>query len=203
VPTIRSVSTVLSPVGPERPTVYWLRRGVILIIVVALVLLVAHACGGGSPSKPAAGHTAKPAVSPQPTTTSSAPSTPRCTPGDLSVSLSTNSSTYSLGKQPTFSATFRDVSGSPCRLFLSVASRQWTVTSGTATTWTTAGCHLTGKPARAFMTSSSTASVSISWDAHRNDSSCTVGAAALAGTYVLRGTFDGVTAKPAVFHLVS
>jgi hypothetical protein len=197
------VSSVLSPVGPEPRAVYWLRRIVILVILVALVLLAAHACSGGSPSKPAAHKAAKPVVSPTPSSSPSVPATPRCTPTDLSAALSTDSSTYSLGKEPTFTVTFRNGSGTPCRLVLSVASRQWTVTSGTATTWTTAGCHLTGKSAKAFMTSTSTASVSISWDAHRNDSSCTVGAAALAGTYVLRGTFDGVTAKPAVFHLVS
>jgi hypothetical protein len=204
VPTIRSVSSVLSPVGPERPTVYWLRRGVIIVILLALVLLVAHACAGGSATTPAAGsHHATSSPSPQPSASPSATRPSRCTATDLSVSLATDSSTYSLGKEPTFTATFRNGSGTTCRLFLSVASRQWTVTSGTATTWTTTGCHLTGKPARALLTSTSTASVSISWDAHRNDSSCTVGAAALAGTYVLRGTFEGVTAKPAVFHLVS
>jgi hypothetical protein len=200
------VSSVLSPVGPERPTVYWLRRSVIVIIVIAIVLLVAHACSGGSAKRPAAG-AAHPGVanttSPQPSDSASPPATPRCTAADLSVSLATDSSTYPLGREPKFTATFRNTSGTTCRLDSSAAGRTWTVTSGPVTTWTTAGCHLTGKPTRAKLTSTSTASVSISWDAHRNDSTCTVGSAALAGTYVVRATFGGVTAKPAIFHLVS
>jgi hypothetical protein len=53
------------------------------------------------------------------------------------------------------------------------------------------------------LASTHTATVSITWDAHRNDSSCTIGSAALPGTYVVRGTFDGITAQPAVFHLAS
>jgi hypothetical protein len=198
------VSSVLSPVGPERPAVYWLRRVVVIVIVAALVLLVAHACSGSSP-KPAAD--ARPGVvnttSPQPSDSASPPATPRCTPADLKVVLATDSSTYPLGRKPTFTATFSNKSGTTCRLVSPVASRTWTVTSGPVTNWTTAGCHLTGSPTRARLAPTRTATVSISWDAHRNDSSCTIGSAALPGTYVLRGTFDGVTAQPAVFHVVS
>jgi hypothetical protein len=198
------VSSVLSPVGPERPTVYWLRRVVVIIILLALVLLLAHACGGGS-AKPAAD--ARPGVvnstSPQPSDSASAPATPRCTHAELSVSLATDSSTYAVGRKPKFTATFRNISGATCRLVSTVASRTWTVTSGPVTNWTSAGCHLPGSATRAKLASTRTATVSITWDAHRNDSSCTVGSAALPGTYVLRGTFGGLTATPAVFHVVS
>jgi hypothetical protein len=182
------VSSLLSPVGPERPAVYWLRRIVVIVILVALVLLVAHACSGGS-TKPAADarRGVVSSTSPQPSGSSSPPATPRCTPADLSVSLATDSSTYPVGWKPKFT----------------VASRKWTVTSGPVTTWTTAGCHLTGSPMKARLASTRTATVSITWDAHRNDSSCAIGSAALPGTYVLRGTFDGVTAAPAVFHVAS
>jgi hypothetical protein len=197
------VSSVLSPVGPEPRTVYWLRRSILVIIVVAVVLLVAHACSGGSPSKPASGHATKPAVSPQPSGSPSAAATPRCTPAELTATLSTDASTYPLGRDPKFTATFRNTSGTLCRLVSTVASRSWTVTSGPVTNWTSAGCHLTGAPIRAKLAGAKTVSVSISWDAHRNDSSCTAGSAALAGTYVLRATLGGVVGKPAVFHLAS
>jgi hypothetical protein len=198
------VSSLLSPVGPERPAVYWLRRIVVIVILVALVLLVAHACSGGS-TKPAADarRGVVSSTSPQPSGSSSPPATPRCTPADLSVSLATDSSTYPVGRKPKFTATFRNISGATCRVVSTVASRKWTVTSGPVTTWTTAGCHLTGSPTKARLASTRTATVSITWDAHRNDSSCAIGSAALPGTYVLRGTFDGVTAAPAVFHVVS
>jgi hypothetical protein len=199
------VSSVLSPVGPERPAVYWLRRVVVVIIVAALVLLVAHACGGGSAKHPAADAEPKGAntTSPQPSDSASPAATPRCTPAELKVVLATDSSTYPLGRKPKFTATFSNPSGATCRLVSTVASRNWTVTSGPVTTWSTAGCHLTGSPVKARLTASRTATVSITWDAHRNDSSCTAGSAALPGTYVLRGTFDGITAQTAVFHVVS
>lgn len=196
---------MLSPVGPKRPGVYWLRRIVIIVIVAALVLLVAHACSGGSAKQPAADpHPgAVASTSPQPSDSASAPATAKCTPADLSVSLATDDSTYPLGQQPKFTATFRNISETTCRLVSTVASRKWTVTSGPVTTWTTAGCHLTGSPTKARLDTTGTATVSITWNAHRNDSSCTTGSAALPGTYVVRGTFGGVTAQPAVFHVVS
>jgi hypothetical protein len=198
------VSSVLHPVGPKRRAVYWLRRGVVILILAALVLLVAHACSGGAAPKPAAasnGATTSP--SPQPSDSASRAATPRCTPADLSVTLATDNSTYPVGYKPKFTATFRNTSALTCRLVSTVASRNWTVTSGPVTTWTSAGCHFTGSPTKAKLTATGTATVSLTWDAHRNDSSCTLGSAALPGTYVVRGTFGGVTAQPAVFHLAS
>jgi hypothetical protein len=199
------VSSVLSPVGPHRPAVYWLRRVVLIVILVALVLLVSHACSGGSPTHPAAdAHPgATGSTSPQPSDTASPPATPRCTPADLSVALTTDRSTYAVGREPKFTATFRNTSGTTCRLVSTAASRDWTVTSGRVTTWTTAGCTHSGSPTKAKLGTTRTATVSITWDAHRNDSSCTVGSAALPGTYVVRATFGGITARPAVFHVVS
>jgi hypothetical protein len=194
------VSGVLHPVGPERPTVYWLRRGVVIVIVAALVLLLVHAFAGGSPSHPAGGAGTHPSASPSP---SGSAGIPRCTTDDLSVTLSTDKREYSGGESATFTGTFRNTSGSPCRLHSTVASRVWTVTSGEDTVWTTAGCSPTGSTTAKKLSGDRTATVSITWDGHRNDSSCTAGSVALPGTYVLKATFGGVKGAPAVFHVVS
>lgn len=197
-----TVSSVLRPVGPERPGVYWLRRGVIIVIVVALVLLLVHHLAGGSPASPRSG--ANPSShdsSPQPTV--SAASTPRCTAADLTAALSTDKSQYASGEAATFTATIKNTSGTACRLHSTVASRNWTVTSGSVTTWSTAGCSHSGKPATGKLTATNHKTLTITWDAHRNDSSCTSGSTALPGTYVLRATFGGVKARPAVFHVAS
>jgi hypothetical protein len=195
---------VLRPVGPERQGVYWFRRGVIIVVLLALVVLVVHELAGGS-SGPKAGATPDGhSSSPSPTTSSTAAAaTPRCTPAQLAVALSTDKPQYASGESATFTGTFRNTSGTPCRLHSTPKSRVWTVTSGSVTTWTTSGCSLTGKPKKATLSATSRATVSITWDAHRNDSSCTSGATASPGTYVLRGTFDGVAAKPVVFHVFS
>jgi hypothetical protein len=196
------VSSLLHPVGPQPRAVYWLRRVVILVILVAAVLLLAHACSGGSPANPGARDVAKAAGSPRPSGQASAAAVPRCRPADLSASLATDRSTYGSGQQPRFTATFHNVSGATCRLVSTAATRSWTVTSGTDTVWSSSGCHL-GSRTRTRLTATGTATVSIRWDAHRNDASCTPGAAALPGTYVVRATFGGVIATPAVFHLTS
>ncbi len=194
---------MLRPVGPERQGVYWFRRGIIIVVLLALVVLVIHELAGGS-SGPNAGATAGgPTGSPTPSTSTSASTPPSCTAAQLSIALSTDKDQYASGQQATFTGTFTNTSGTPCRLHSTVKSRVWTVTSGSATTWTTSGCKLTGKPKKATLTGTSRATVSISWNGHHNDSSCTTGATALPGTYVVRGTFDGVAAKPAVFHVVS
>ncbi|HEX3907868.1 MAG TPA: hypothetical protein VHW92_08045 [Mycobacteriales bacterium] len=197
------MSSVLRPVGPERQGVYWFRRVIILVVVLALVILIVHELAGGSSGPNAGAAAGGGGGSPTPSPTTSATSTPSCTPSQLSIALSTDKREYASDEAATFTGTFRNTSGTTCRLRSTVKSRIWTVTSGSATTWTTAGCKFTGKPKKATLTATSSATTSITWDGRHNDSSCTTGAAALPGTYVLRGTFDGVTAKPAVFHVVS
>ena len=198
----QAVSSVLRPVGPERPGVYWLRRSVIVVVLLAVIAVVVHVLAGGSSGPKAGAAPDGTAGSPTPSTSTTS-STPECTAAALSVTLTTDKQQYASGESATFTGTFRNDSDTPCRLRSTVKSRVWTVTSGPATTWTTSGCSLTGKPKKATLTATRKATVSISWDAHRNDASCTTGPVASPGTYVLRGTFDGVTAKPAVFHVVS
>lgn len=105
------MSSVLHPVGPEEPRVYWIRRAIVVGIVVLLVALLAWALapkGNDQSAAPAAGPTDNPPASPaapsptdtaqatgspSPTASASGTATPRAT-GSASVT-GTASSTAS------------------------------------------------------------------------------------------------------------
>jgi hypothetical protein len=202
--TIKIVSTVLRPVGPHESRVYWLRRAVLLgVIVVIVVVLVAVLSGGSAKPK------AKPKSTPHPSTTTSSPAANTqvapCSPAALKLVLSTDSDTYTSGDSAQLVGAFTNPGATPCTLALTPASEVWTITSGADKIWTTKGCSKLGptQSKTIHLKAGGTKNVSLSWDGHRVDTGCTDGTAALAGEYVLRATLAGVKGKPAVFHVTS
>lgn len=203
-PTIKIVSTVLRPVGPRQPWVYWLRRAVIIGVILVLIVVLAEACSGGS-GKPAANsnspgaHPSTSALSP----TSSSDAVAVCDPTALKLVLSTDSDSYQVGQQPKLIGVFSNSSSSPCTLDVSPSKEIWTVKSGSDTIWTTHGCTSSGPVKHTTIKAGGTKTRSTIWDGHRLDPGCATGAAALAGEYTLHATLDGVKGQIAVFHITS
>ncbi|MGN6473362.1 MAG: hypothetical protein ACTHK4_06900 [Mycobacteriales bacterium] len=200
------MSSVLFPVGPLPPRVYWVRRLVVLALPLILILLIAVSCSGGGKKSPSAGgNPSGPTTSP--TTSSSSNPNAGCAPGQLSAKLavagSAPNSTYTIGQSPAFTATITNVSASTCQLTTNPATETWKVKSGAALWWTTAstgGCTIANTPVTAPLAPGATQKVSISWNGYRLLPGCTRGEQAQPGTYVLRATLDGVTAQQAIFH---
>jgi hypothetical protein len=201
--TITIVSTVLRPVGPHQARVYWVRRAVLVaLIVVIVVVLVAVLSGGGS-GKP----TPKASTPAPQTTTSTHTVTPvaACDPTALKLVMSTDSDTYTSGQTPKLIGEFSNLGAAPCTLASAPTREVWTVTSGPETVWTTSGCPTTDRAAPKTLTikAGGTKQVSIVWDGAQQEPGCTVGAVAQPGTYVLRAKLDGVQGTPAIFHITS
>jgi len=202
--TIRIVSTVLWPVGPHEPRVYWIRRGVFLVVIVAIIVLVVSLLSGGGSNKPTSGPHSSPSPS---TSTSSPPVTPpavaACNPSVVTLVLSTSASGYTSGESATLIGAFSNPSTTPCRLTSTPSDETWTITSGSDHIWTTKGCASTLPAKTIKIKAGGTKSIQMVWDGHRLNSGCTAGSAALPGEYVLHATLDGVKGKPAVFHVTS
>jgi hypothetical protein len=186
-------------VGPLEPRVYWIRRAVLSGAVLVVIIVIAVSCtgGGGSTKKPPAHKT-----TPRPTNSSPAAQVAACGPTALTLTLSTDSQTYTSGQAAKLMGVFANTSSTACTLAVAPATEIWTVKSGSATVWTTQGCT-SSKPGKTItIEPGATKTRSIFWPGHLLASGCGSGAVAAAGTYTVSATLDGVKAKKAaVFHI--
>jgi hypothetical protein len=191
---------VLRPIGPRGPRVYWFRRSVVIGLILVLIIVVAEACaGGGSAGKPPPKD--HPVTHPTASPTSS--QVAACDPTALTLVLSTDSDTYTVGQTPKLIGVFSNTASSACTLSVSPSAETWTVKSGPVKIWTTQGCTSSDLVKQVKIKAGGTKTISTFWDGDRLDPGCAKGPAALRGEYTLSGTLDGVKGKIAVFHITS
>ena len=192
--------TVLRPVGPLGPRVYWTRRAVVLVVLGLLIAGIAVACSGGSSSpRPAA----TPTVSPSPSASSARANGP-CTAADLAVTASTDAASYAAGTLPRLTVAVRTTGTVPCVFTDSPSERTWTIVSGADQIWTTAGCQSAHTASKVVLRpGGAPVRHTIVWNRHRSDKKCAVSSAAAPGTYQLVVTVKGTRSQPAVFHLTA
>jgi hypothetical protein len=197
------MSSVLYPVGPQPPRVYWFRRLVVLGVPLILILIIAISCsgGGGKPSH-SAGNGGGSNPTSTPTDTAASDPNEACVPGDLSAVLDTDAegSIYPVGAKPVFTATITNVSLSTCRFTSTTANEIWTVWTGPRKFWTTAGCPQSDTSSTKKLAPQASVQLSITWDGTAQEPNCKSGDPAQVGTYVLHARLDGVKAQQVVFH---
>lgn len=202
---------MLQPVGPRPPYVYWVRRIIPLAIATLAVVLLVHACSGGSaPARDTglrqradqqllAGASTSPSASP-----SSGPaSVTACRSQDLRVAVSADSTSYPLGTDPRFTAVLTNA-GPACRFPTALSTRTWRILSGVDEVWSTADCPRSAQGKTVRLRAGQQITYVLPWDRFRSTPGCALeGAPAQAGTYRLYVTIDGAVAQPAVFHLAN
>ena len=202
----------MQPVGPRPPYVYWVRRLVLLALLVLAVVLLAHACSGGS--APARNGSLKQRADQQPLTSAStspspsstgsaAPSGAACQARNLRVDVSSDATSYARNVRPRFTAVVKNT-GPACRFPTALSSRTWRIMSGVDKVWSTADCPRSpdGKPVT--LRAGEQITYVLPWDRFRSTPGCALeGAPAQAGTYRLYVTIAGATGPPALFHLAN
>src|SRR4051794_204607 len=168
-PTIRTVSTVLRPVGPRGPRGYWIRRAILLAIVLVVVTVLAAECSGGS-GKPS-GSNQSGQNQPGPTPSTAKPTVPPCSTAALKLTLSTDTTHYTSGQAPRLTAVFANNGSTKCKLARSAANEIWTIKSGPATVWTTEGCPESKVPKQMKITPGVDKTISIFWNGRLRNSS--------------------------------
>lgn len=206
--SICPVSTVLRPVGPRQPRVYWGRRLVLLAIVAVVIFAIVEACsgggGGGGSGQPNSNHSTPPTT--PATTPPASTQVAACDPSVLSLALSTDQTTYTSGDPVQLIGTFTNPGATACTLEVSEATEFWTVKSGPVKIWTTKGCvSASATSKKVKIKAGGTHQVTTTWPGNRiGTTPCSDGEVALAGEYTADGTLDGVTApRAAVFHITS
>ncbi len=219
------MSSLLHPVGPQTPGVYWLRRLIVLAVVVALIvgIKLAFFNGGGSGTaapEPSTSPTASPSAStsksgtPEPTTTGSAspsksasPSsggTPLCKDSQITVTASTDAATYQVGATPRLRMRIQNTSDNACRRDIGAAKNELVITSGSTQVWSSDDCNPGGSQQVQTIQPGQSYSVTVTWLGKLSKKGCPADMPeAQAGSYKLTGRNSAVTSKPATFVLTA
>lgn len=194
------MSTVLRPVGPQPPRVYWVRRLAVLVVLVLVVVLVVWALGSRGGETPAPGGDD---TEPAPTETAEAGGPPgSCEAADLTVTLAADARAYAADAEPTMSLTVTNTSEEPCTVDLGSGNAVVTVVSGSDRIWSDADCREEPAEALRLLDAGGTEVVGVPWSRERSDAACSDDLPApRPGTYTATATVLGAESKPLVFEL--
>ena len=187
------MSTFKNPVGPQPPSVYWRRRAVLalgLIAVVVIIVLIVVRPGSGSAEPGAAATTSAPAgdaatPSPAPSETAPAadattdPSTDpsddstddaaACSTRDIDLKPVADKTSYAATELPQISMSITNSGRSDCSIDLGSAQQTLVVSSGEEQYWSSKDCQVNGTNQVVTLTAGQTLSTpAIAWDRTRS-----------------------------------
>jgi len=210
------VSTLLHPVGPQAPGTYWVRRALVLVVVLALVLGIRQVFfsgdGAGSASPdPTPSSSASPDPTPSTSTSGSAkPSastssgTGNCKNNQIQVTASTDAASYQVGSTPRLRMRIQNISSSACKRDIGSKSNELIITSGNARVWSSDDCNPGGTSQVVTLKPDQSYSVDVTWLGRLSQKGCPPNQPiAEAGTYKLVGRNGEVESQPAVFSLTA
>ncbi|MGV8877016.1 MAG: hypothetical protein ACOH1K_05865 [Rhodoglobus sp.] len=143
------MSTFRNPVGPQSSNVYWRRRlivGLGLLAVVTIILLIVFGPKASSDPAPTAPPTTSSAT---PGATSPAASNPSnakaCDPARVSVEAITDASSYAAGQNPQLSFSLKSTMTEPCVIDAGSDIQTFVITSGSDEIWNSTHCQTNGE----------------------------------------------------------
>jgi hypothetical protein len=194
---------VVRPTGSLPARVYWVRRAVVLLVLVAVALLVAlgvRALTGDGDANAGTPDPAPTGQTPAPEDTQDA-GTPVCDPAALTVELAADAATYPEGAQPVFTVRLTNSGEAACLVDAGDAQRQVLITSGSDRIWASTDCAA-GEPLQLLLGPGQVDERQVQWDRVRSVEGCAAGqSSALSGTYQAVLTLAGVSTEPVVFGL--
>jgi hypothetical protein len=207
------MSTIRNPVGPQSPSVYWRRRLVVLlglIAVIVVIVLIVVRPGQGSPgggATPTASDTPAPSSTPTPTFTSAAGGE-ACNPDQIAITAITDATSYDSGVQPKLSMSIENIGTAPCTFDVGTAAQEYIITSGTDRIWSSKDCQ-TGASANPVILAPGLEQTTtpFSWDRTRSSTTTCDGSrpAAVAGpdgpTYRLQVKLGDIESEDRAFRL--
>ena len=218
------MSSFISPVGPQGPGVYWLRRALVLAAIIATLLAlrwlifgrgdsssdVAAAPSTSSSAAPAT-ESAKPTGSTEPATSSSptpAASTgtgsPQCANSDIAVSVSTDAASYAAGSTPKLHLKIENASGTACYRDIGAGMNELHIKSGGYHVWSSDDCNAGGAPNVTLLQPAQSYSVTVTWPGILSAKGCPPNQpVAKGGSYDLYGRNGDVISAPSVFSLTN
>lgn len=167
------MSTFKNPVGPQPSKVYWRRRlivGLGVLAVIVIIILIVNRPG----SSPAAKNAATPASSS--TAVANAPKDgDACVPTKIKLEAVTDKSTYAASDKPQISMKITNTGPAACTLNLGSTQQELKITSGSETYWDSKDCQTDAvDSAQVLKPGASLTTQAIAWDRTRSSTTtCT------------------------------
>ncbi len=207
------MSTIRNPVGPQPPSVYWRRRLIVLLgliaVIVVIVLIVVRPGSGAPNGSPSSTPTQPPAPSSTPTPTfTSAAGGDACNPAQVTVVAVTDSNSYASGVKPMISMKITNAGSAPCTFDVGTGAQEYIITSGNDRIWSSKDCQKspTSTP-QVLEPAVELTTTPFAWDRTRSSTSTCDGSrpAAVAGadgpTYRLQVKLGSVESEQVAFRL--
>lgn len=135
------MSTIMNPVGPQPASVYWRRRIVVglgLVAVIAIIMLIVFRPAGDTPPVDAEPSTEpSSSVSSEPTDTVA-----ECDPLDILLEPVTDANSYASGVQPQVAIKVTNVGTVACSINLGTTKQELRITSGSDNIWSSKDCQV-------------------------------------------------------------
>ncbi|MFI5711354.1 hypothetical protein [Kribbella sp. NPDC051620] len=219
------MSSLLRPVGHLPASVYWFRRALVLVVLVALLFVLIRVLGGGGDPKnsaatdpgqnPSSGPTAIPTQTPSAKTsatkkptekpTETETNTPKdvtCIGRDVKIEVVPATRTLTAGNSMNLVIQLSAVRDE-CRVVVDPTVLSLTITSGKDQIWTTEHCEKVVPRATLILAKGKQSTATIPWDGRRSRPGCLPGQLqAKPGTYVAKAVYDGRASTEQAFTIV-
>ncbi|CAN5346381.1 hypothetical protein BH11ACT4_BH11ACT4_16150 [soil metagenome] len=187
------MSTFRNPVGPQPAKIYWRRRLVLLlglVAVIIIVVLIVVRPGSGAPTptpKSTSSNTAGSGSAPGAADNGNAKA---CDPAKVTVSATLDSNSYAPGVNPVLTFALKNTSTLPCTFSAGSDVQEFHITSGDELIWNSKDCQTGEVPATVLLQPFVPfAGSSLSWDRTRSSKD------------TCSSTRDQVIAAGASYHL--
>lgn len=201
----------MQPIGPESPSIYWVRRAALLVIVLLVLFGLVWAFRAVFGSTSADTPLAEPnvAVSDSLVPDSEvAPLTPvttdpiDCTDSAILVEATTDSSTYRVGKEPVLSLSIENVGSVACLRDVGPRANELEVKSGGYHVWSSDDCSSNNKTKIVTLEPGDKVASTITWNGQLSEPGCPeISTAAKVGRYEVIGRNLDVFSEPTPFAL--
>ncbi|KQO81590.1 hypothetical protein ASF17_10540 [Frigoribacterium sp. Leaf263] len=188
------MSTFTNPTGPQPPSVYWRRRavvalGLIAVIVIIVLIVVRPGSSSGEPgtaptssappadeapadtaTEPAAAETAPAAdATAEPTAGASTADGTACDPGDIALAAILDKESYAPTELPQMAMSITNTGDSDCVIDLGSNQQRLVVSSGEEQYWSSKDCQVNGTDQDVTLTAGQTLETpAIAWDRTRS-----------------------------------
>lgn len=218
------MSSVINPVGPQPPAVYWRRRLLVALGIVVVLILLFVLFGGGSdgdgqtpvaaPTSPSASPTPSSTTSPSATssstiTPSASPSAtapadlanlPDCADSDIQVTSTVDKTTFPVGTPIKFTMTVTNTSDQTCKRNVGPKVNTISVTSGGVHVWSSDDCSPAGGDQIVAIPASQAYGITATWDQKLTDAGCPRDlGSAKAGSYDVESQNNGLASSATNF----
>ena len=206
------MGSLLHPVGPEEPRVYWVRRSLVVVVVLALIVGIASLVwpkeSAVSAVPPPASPTVTPSVGTTPATQTPSPSpTPTgpvaCDPTLMKLDVAGFQKIKVGAKNTAFTLTVTNNTKVACILTISPKTYKLTVTSGKDRIWSTADCEKWLPAKETTLDAGATHEFSVTWTLRRSSEGCKLAKDKLKpGTYVATASLSDKASAKQTLQLV-